>query len=591
MAYSDRAPTATTPEQVLDGLAGARDQFRRLEQANVVLAVEWAKHHPDPEGPAGDPLPSQGSPPSRFDDRPWVWAELAEMGCLNFDSLSLPEFAIAAGLTEHSARKLLRESLMLVHLLPRVWARVLAGGLDVWRARALAADCWGLPFDAIEFIDLQMSRASVRITQTTRERIVEEAMRLVEPHEALSQEEEAKSRRDVDIGMRAERFGVVPVFAQLDLPDALALEAALMTGAQALKDLGSDASLSVRRSWALGDLARAATGQGSLASGDHTVTNGAPWVAGGALGVESALVGERPHWNGKGASPPQVKMVIELPPGRACPTCSQVERNLHGGPAKVEAQGIAGAVSLDPKSVKEWFTRPTLAGAFMPPVAVRSIVHADEYSATETYSPTERIRDHVKATHAACVFPFCSAPAWKCDIDHAQPWRPEGRGGATCVCNLAPLCRRHHRLKTHSDNSKKSKTGIHSTWDYVHLGGAEYFWRGPRGISFLRTNLGTFEANETGSGGAVPHPQSPITPEDRYKVTRDVVEMLLESAIDPVLAQKATIVSRSAVERSVIDFFAFHSRQRGYPGKSHHPADWHVSAPVEPNGPDGKAAG
>ena len=45
-----------------------------------------------------------------------------------------------------------------------------------------------------------------------------------------------------------------------------------------------------------------------------------------------------------------------------------------------------------------------------------------------------------------CVFPWCSRPARRCDKDHSVP---HSSGGPTCPCNLAPLCRRHHRIKTH----------------------------------------------------------------------------------------------------------------------------------------------
>jgi HNH endonuclease len=45
--------------------------------------------------------------------------------------------------------------------------------------------------------------------------------------------------------------------------------------------------------------------------------------------------------------------------------------------------------------------------------------------------------------------PTCSAharrrPAVSCDLDHTVPY---DQGGLTCPCNLAPLCRRHHRAK------------------------------------------------------------------------------------------------------------------------------------------------
>ena len=58
--------------------------------------------------------------------------------------------------------------------------------------------------------------------------------------------------------------------------------------------------------------------------------------------------------------------------------------------------------------------------------------------------PTKTIRRIVEAVNPTCVFPGCRMPSVDCDIDHRRPWY---RGGVTCPCNLAPLCRRHHRAK------------------------------------------------------------------------------------------------------------------------------------------------
>jgi hypothetical protein len=55
-----------------------------------------------------------------------------------------------------------------------------------------------------------------------------------------------------------------------------------------------------------------------------------------------------------------------------------------------------------------------------------------------------RVAALVRAAEGMCVFPGCSVPARRCDLDHRRPF-PDG---ATCSCNLQPLCRGHHRLKT-----------------------------------------------------------------------------------------------------------------------------------------------
>jgi hypothetical protein len=63
---------------------------------------------------------------------------------------------------------------------------------------------------------------------------------------------------------------------------------------------------------------------------------------------------------------------------------------------------------------------------------------------TPAYKPTTRLRHLVQIRHATCVFPGCRRPAKQCDADHTIPY---DNGGLTCLCNLAPLCRRHHQAK------------------------------------------------------------------------------------------------------------------------------------------------
>ena len=40
--------------------------------------------------------------------------------------------------------------------------------------------------------------------------------------------------------------------------------------------------------------------------------------------------------------------------------------------------------------------------------------------------------------------PGCGRPAARGDVDHTIAW---DQGGLTCECDLAPLCRHHHRCK------------------------------------------------------------------------------------------------------------------------------------------------
>jgi hypothetical protein len=73
---------------------------------------------------------------------------------------------------------------------------------------------------------------------------------------------------------------------------------------------------------------------------------------------------------------------------------------------------------------------------------------------TPHHDPPPRLAQLVRAAEPTCCFPGCRIPARRCDLDHRRPYQPAhpdgdpAGGGATCSCNLQPLCRGHHRLKT-----------------------------------------------------------------------------------------------------------------------------------------------
>jgi hypothetical protein len=60
------------------------------------------------------------------------------------------------------------------------------------------------------------------------------------------------------------------------------------------------------------------------------------------------------------------------------------------------------------------------------------------------YRPSPRLRHLIEIRSSRCTFPGCRRSAYRCDHDHTVRYDD---GGRTCECNLAPLCRFHHRLK------------------------------------------------------------------------------------------------------------------------------------------------
>jgi hypothetical protein len=60
------------------------------------------------------------------------------------------------------------------------------------------------------------------------------------------------------------------------------------------------------------------------------------------------------------------------------------------------------------------------------------------------YTPSRKLRHLIEIRQRRCAAPGCRRAAVRCDLDHTVPF---DKGGRTCECNLAPLCRRHHRAK------------------------------------------------------------------------------------------------------------------------------------------------
>jgi hypothetical protein len=131
-------------------------------------------------------------------------------------------------------------------------------------------------------------------------------------------------------------------------------------------------------------------------------------------------------------------------------------------------------------------------------VVVRPVLDLNDHVHVTQYEVPDRMAEAAVLSDVTCVFPFCTRPARGCrpeehdaDCDHITP---HGHGGPTCSGNVAPLCRRHHRLKTHGG------------WRYVPVERGSYLWTSPLGLSFLRDHDGTLDVTRDRPVRACPHP-------------------------------------------------------------------------------------
>src|SRR5690606_31169543 len=144
-------------------------------------------------------------------------------------------------------------------------------------------------------------------------------------------------------------------------------------------------------------------------------------------------------------------------------TVPDLATNTDGGTDHGASLERLGPITLD--RLSEWLTRP--GGIASTKIQVRPVIDTNPDTAVDQHDPPEWMREAMILRDPTCVFPGCVISARRADADHIVPYIPLDEGGPpgqTCLANLAPLCRSHHRLKTHRG------------WDYHRRTDATYAW-------------------------------------------------------------------------------------------------------------------
>lgn len=454
-----------------------------LEVERAKLVVAWVEEHRvDGESRRGAGL--QGDLTGRG-------LELAGEGAPRVDDLEFCTLAAALGQSVDGARQSVGEIVELAFRLPVLWQRVRQGQVRLWRARRVARSTCEISWQAAAWVDRQVAPLVTSCTAAQLERTVTAAMAHFDPEQAQERRQHAADRRRFDVQLHEAGTpvaepgtGTVHVDGLLDQADALDLEAAVRAGAAAVARVWPDTAESVCRSIAVGDLAR---GQRSLAIGsDHAGDTGprsfverapqidAPVDAPGAGGRREQPAARPPHRT--------ITLYLHL-------AASSVDPASHGAGGQEQRGGAALGIGrcentrapITAEQIRQWCQA---AGTIL----VRPVIDLAANPRTDAYEASPRMREQVVLRDGHCVFPYCTRPARRADLDHVDPY---DRGGPTQPTNLAPLCRRHHRAKTFS------------TWDYAPVAPGTYLWRDPHGTTYLVTGAGSFLMPwvEDGSGG------------------------------------------------------------------------------------------
>ena len=450
MATTTRSSSDTlpdTPAEVLAALRAEQDHRHASEVRSMRLAAHWVALHPvlDPSCPDA----CFQSPKT-----------LAGVGSPAIDEFTIPDIATMLGLTCDAVGSYLTDVIELRYRLPHLWAGVLAGEVTPWRARAIAQATVALTRQAAGFVDEQTAWCANRVTPSQLTRLVDHARARFMPDALAKDIQDAQDRRHVTFSTDQVSYdGTMHLEADLEIPDALGLAEAVTAGAARLAALGSEDTLDGRRATALADLAR------------HQLAFGFD---------DDAERASKPH-------PPVTQVVLH-----AHLSADAILRHdlAMSGECLTGYVEQAGSRVLSAEQIAAWCGRDDVS------VVVKPVIDLRQRLESAGYTPSPRIRDHVIARDRTCVFPWCGRNARRCDLDHVIPYdhhHPD-RGGPTATDNLAPLCRRHHRLKTRG------------RWRYTMTSPGVFVWTSPLGHQYLRDHTGSRPIEPGHPAGRAGHP-------------------------------------------------------------------------------------
>ncbi|MEQ7127991.1 DUF222 domain-containing protein [Actinopolymorpha sp. B11F2] len=349
-----------------------------------------------------------------------------------FGEFASAEVGAALGLSPRCADRELSFAFELTERLPATRAALTTGRISLAKTRAISEEtcCLApeLAAQAEDFILAADAAAGIGLTRAQLVRRLRRKVLELDPDGAEERRREAQQGRRIRFGAGVDGTGSI---YGLDLPLAgtAAAQVFIKTTAKRIKTAGDVRTLAQIEADVLLDLLR-----GRQPTPPHADA--------------AADVGESPahsradaenSWDDPGDGGQYVETGDEALVAKV-ELVADLETWLGLGDKAGELAGL-GAVS--PQVIGE--IKNAAAGGFeyCRTVTIDGKVVFHQAS-SRRYRPTATQRRLVQARHRVCTHPGCSRPAVSCDLDHVVEHR---LGGPSCACNLAPLCRRHHRAK------------------------------------------------------------------------------------------------------------------------------------------------
>ena len=352
-------------------------------------------------------------------------ADLAELSRDYLHEFLPTEIALALGVAESTATRRLMEAEAFTDRLPATFAALHAGDISERKARAVHQGTLDVTPEIARHVERDVLPDLPLSTMPQVQDLIAAAIIRRDPHGAQERHENACDRRGITRHSDPDGMGTFKVFSTL--PDIATIHAALTAMSSASKTSDDERTADNRKVDALVDLCA-------------DVLDAGVWR-------EKELSTEhrrRPHVH------------VTMPLTALLP-----------GPPTGDVAQLAGYGPITPAQARHIAADGTLRRLVCDPLSGTLL----DYGRT-TYQPPAALADHVMGRDQTCCMPGCRQPAWRCELDHIEPFCPgQTGGGSTSAANLAAACKHHHRAKdgggyrvAHGENGFRWTTPLNRTY-------------------------------------------------------------------------------------------------------------------------------
>jgi hypothetical protein len=388
----------------------AEVKAREADRSKLRLATHWAERHR-----VGDVLEAAHWSDADLRD---ICEPIGGVGTPLVSEAAVTPLAASLGVSPRAAMQLMSDGLDLKYRLPKAREAVEELRLAPWRARRIANLTHGLSQQAAAWVDAELAPIADSCCPARIERAVQEAIARFDPAQQAQVEDQARAAW----GVRLEDYSG-PVWA----------------GTSKLEITGDTPTLRklydvvCAKAHAQLDPARPTEAQPSLEQRKIR-----------ALGLIA---------DGAGATT-KTKLYLHLDATEL--------------PDPVKKLGMVERLGpLTVATIERWLATSRFT--------LQPVLDMSRTDAVDQYEPPAWMRELVILRDGTCVHPNCTVDARDCDLDHVEAYVATDDGGPpgqTRPENLAPLCRRHHRAKTHYG------------WSYQRNADGGYTWIDPFGRSY-----------------------------------------------------------------------------------------------------------